>query len=78
MNSRIIVTFEMKFYTSAGGEDGAPNGLAVAGDEAGLLDGADESNGQVLSAAAAAAAAAATVLPPPSDAMTSSSRDLMS
>ncbi|XP_046438140.1 mesoderm induction early response protein 1-like isoform X2 [Daphnia pulex] len=62
----------------AGGEDGAPNGLPVAGDEAGLLDGADESNGQVLSAAAAAAAAAATVLPPPSDAMTSSSRDLMS
>lgn len=52
--------------------------MPVAGDEAGLLDGADESNGQVLSAAAAAAAAAATVLPPPSDAMTSSSRDLMS
>ncbi|XP_032786918.2 mesoderm induction early response protein 1 isoform X4 [Daphnia magna] len=63
---------------AAGGEDGAPNGLPVAGDEAGLLDGADESNGQVLSAAAAAAAAAATVLPPPSDAMTASNRDLMS
>lgn len=59
-------------------EDGAPNGLPIAGDEAGLLDGADESNGQILSAAAAAAAAAATVLPPPSEIMAPSSRDLTS
>lgn len=48
-----------------------------------MLDGTDESSGQVLSAAAAAAAAAATVLPPPSDQVAgvgplSNSRDLIS
>ncbi len=49
-----------------------------------MLDGTDESSGQVLSAAAAAAAAAATVLPPPSDQiagvapLSNNSRDLVS
>lgn len=81
---RTLLSQSIQLFTCllGGGDDGSgPNGLPLAGDEAGLLDGADESSGQVLSAAAAAAAAAAAVLPPPSDAATTTGpngRDLVS
>lgn len=65
-------------FLPIGGEDSVTNGLPSSVDDVVMSDGMEESNGQVLSAAAAAAAAAATVLPPPSEAMTPSSRDLMS